>query len=204
MRILILGYRGSGKTTAGDIIAFADPECEPHNTTPPKSVSTSDILIRKYAQSTGLSVQRLVFEKDLHREALWKFGRILQGQDPSTIVREALVEASLSGCPKPWKLEQAATKLNSYGYVAVTGVRNQDELKVCRDKDLFNAVLWITRPGVGPGPTDYLGPIDADAVILNNGTPSELKNSLIRQAQRYTTTKCDSDWICSGLEVFDR
>ena len=69
--------------------------------------------------------------------------------DPARLVRECLDGSSI-----------------------VAGVRREVELACCWP--LFDCVLWVDRPGVEKGETDFLEPDDADLVIVNDGLECDL------------------------------
>jgi energy-coupling factor transporter ATP-binding protein EcfA2 len=73
MKILVLGYTGSGKTTAAEILAaiLDTSYC-----------NTSDKLIDDFAISIGLPSNVIANNKDKYRNQLLEFGRAKQKIDP--------------------------------------------------------------------------------------------------------------------------
>lgn len=171
MRVLIIGNRGCGKTTAGDLLAFTPPNISR------RSVSTSDVLVAKFAEFAHIPTNIIIEDKDQYRNRLWAYGRFLQRDDPLCIVKEALRlatdGASDIGC----------STLSS-GMAVVTGVRNVDEIEACRTHKLFDVIIWIEREGCISTYTDRITSCDADLIVLNNGTLEELKHNLLGAIQQ--------------------
>ena len=154
MKVLILGYSKCGKTTAGDIVASALNQGA-------KSVSTSDVLIGLLAADLGVTSDEIRSDKDRLRGKLWSKGRELQEQDPLSIVNHAVAMAMVGNdC-------------------VVTGVRNRDEIDALRANRTFDLIIWIDRCCCEAGPTDHIDPRDADIIISNSGTISELEQQLL-------------------------
>lgn len=99
MKILVLGYTGSGKTTAAEILA------ELLNT---RSLNTSDQLIEDFAVSIGTTPKFILEHKPEYREQLFKFGRAKQAIDPLyPQVQQLAVASILTGLRNPNEIEAA-------------------------------------------------------------------------------------------------
>jgi hypothetical protein len=73
MKLLVLGYSGTGKSLAAEILAQA------LNT---DYLNTSDQLVIELAESIDVSTSHILENKDLYRMRLFKFGRAKQEQNP--------------------------------------------------------------------------------------------------------------------------
>ena len=179
MRVLIIGNRGSGKTTAGDLIAYWPSSYRL------RSVSTSDVLIIKYANHASIPASMIIRNKDQYREQLWSYGRTLQEKDPGCLVKEALIQSAMQDQPLPFDESDVAQRLNGPGITVVTGVRNPDEMEVCRRLRMFNVIVWLQRDDADRGPTDLLDATYADVNVANNGTLEQLRESLLLVIQSH-------------------
>lgn len=119
-----------------------------------KVANESDYIIAEYAKENGLDVSEVVSHKSEYRERLYQYAREKQAKDPTYPVDLAFKD----------------------GANIITGTRNRDELVAKRK--FYDLIIWVERPGVGPGPTDKLLFIDADICVVNGGTIDELKNRL--------------------------
>lgn len=174
MRILIIGNKGSGKTTAGNLIAFIPPD------TQCQSISCSDIIIADFALTASVPPSHIIAHKDEYRDRLWRYARAIQEKNPTDIVRKALFAALMQGEPQPWDLGAISDRWDSPGFTVVTGVRNKDEIDAIREEKLFNLIIWIDRDGCTPDSTDQLTAQSADIVVPNNGTPDKLRDNLLQ------------------------
>ena len=155
MKVLVLGYSMAGKSTAAEIAASMLGCSNP--------VNTSDILIHDFCVSNNLPMDKVVNNKNLYRDALFKFGVQKQIIDPRYPVPEALEKSDV-----------------------VTGVRTPESLESVRH--MFNLIIWISRPSINRGPTDKLSSYDCDTTIINNGTMEELKVKLSNVLSKYAHT----------------
>lgn len=79
MKIIIIGYTGSGKTTVASAIAKL------WGTT---AINTSDYLINDYAQATGIDINKILSNKDKFRYELYQYGRARQDDNPLYLIEE--------------------------------------------------------------------------------------------------------------------
>ena len=99
MKIMVLGYSETGKTTVaqmlGEMLGLA-------------YANTSDQLIVEFAVKHGLSVDEVMAHKANHREALFSFGRARQREDPLWPQNVQLETNSiLTGLRNPNEIEAA-------------------------------------------------------------------------------------------------
>lgn len=73
MKILLLGYSGSGKSTAAELLAKI------LNTS---YANTSDVIIQDFARANKIPILDVVNNKEAYREKIWRFGREKQAKDP--------------------------------------------------------------------------------------------------------------------------
>lgn len=98
MKILVLGYTGSGKSTAADIIA------DIIGSSPP--VNTSDILIYDFCTSNKLYIDAVINNKNQYRNDLFNFGVEKQKIDPRYPVPDALKKSDvITGVRTPESLQ---------------------------------------------------------------------------------------------------
>jgi hypothetical protein len=80
-RILVIGYSGSGKTTAANCIA--------------PNISTSDVIIGEFCHKYDLHPEVVKANKGFYRDRLWQFGRDRQQSNPLYFVYKALEKSSI-------------------------------------------------------------------------------------------------------------
>lgn len=166
-RIAILGYTGSGKTTAGRYALKAmgyrkvinwDCTIEPAN--------ISDVLISEMGDEAGIEALWIDYCKPLLRQQLYWLGRGIELVDPLWLIRKCLERSPV-----------------------VCGIRTERELAasvheanlVDAKRALFDQYWWIER-GV-KGETDGLTCDDVERItrghgfvwIKNNGTLEQLR-----------------------------
>ena len=73
MKILVLGYTQSGKSTAAEILA---------DYLHSKYLNTSDQLVLELAQKLGITTQHILENKEQYRQQLFTYGRAKQATDP--------------------------------------------------------------------------------------------------------------------------
>lgn len=99
MKIVVLGYTESGKTTVADMIA---------ETRGVSYINTSDVLIDDFAAHKGIDGDEIRRDKDRWREDLFNFGRSRQASDPLYLIREPLKDADIiTGLRNPNELDAA-------------------------------------------------------------------------------------------------
>ena len=80
-RILVIGYSGSGKTTAANCLAY--------------NVSTSDVIIEEFCNKYDLHPDVVRTNKGFYRDRLWQFGRKKQENNPLYFVYKALEKSNI-------------------------------------------------------------------------------------------------------------
>lgn len=86
MKILVIGYSGSGKTTAAVLMSRY------LNT---NIANISDYIISEYAESINLDPKTILANKNAYRMPLWHYGRMKQSTDPLYFVRKAIEDADI-------------------------------------------------------------------------------------------------------------
>lgn len=86
----------------------------------------------------------------------------------------------ISAYNTPDKTKTAATMIER-GFDLYVGMRKRDELLACREKDVFDYVVWVDRADHLPlepkTSMDFVAE-DADFIIDNNGTLEELEQAV--------------------------
>lgn len=115
-RILVLGFTGSGKTTAGRVIAE-----ELHT----RCTSTSTVIINDLARKRRIDPRRIRRHKNKEdiRQELFDYGRAMCKRDPAFLVRQALKRGSVvDGCRRQDELAAAAPLFDLVVWVERPGV----------------------------------------------------------------------------------
>jgi hypothetical protein len=87
MKVLVLGYSKSGKSTAAEAVAKLIGS--------PPPVNTSDYLIRDFSESKGVKPEEILKNKDQYRQELYIYGKSRQATDPAYPVTEALKDSKV-------------------------------------------------------------------------------------------------------------
>lgn len=153
---VVLGYTGSGKTTAARYLS---------EITSIPFTDTSGVLIKLYCEDKGYDVDTIIENKDEHRQNLYEYGKKLQKEDPSILIKECLDRGSI-----------------------LCGLRRQSELDFLKDSGHNPVVIWIHRDGITKNPTDEIAPSEADIVVNNDGSLDELKKKMGDIANEYYAT----------------
>ncbi len=116
-------------------------------------IDTSTIIIQQFAAANNLSPGEIAQNKESYRDDLFNYARSIQEEDPAYFVDQALGTSDI-----------------------VCGVRNKDEVEATKHK--FDLTLWIDRSTAERSSTEMVGPEDADVVVDNDGTISQLRFQL--------------------------
>lgn len=166
---LFVGPPHHGKTTARKMFS---------ELTGIRGASTSDVIYAFLAQHKGIPESELrAFDKEDIRKELIEFGDYLCG----SIGKLELVKADKPVRTDLYRGPSALVRaLFHGGFRALDGVRRKLELQEVRDRmqwmGLPTIVTWIERPGQ-PVIADntQLSKEDADQIIFNDGTPTDLR-----------------------------
>jgi dephospho-CoA kinase len=120
--------------------------------------STSHFIIEDFARENGLDANAVTERKEQYRQQLFEYALSRQKQNIAYPLDAAISEA--------------------HPHLAISGVRTVEQLQAVRR--LFNLIIWVNRPGIGPGKTDGVTEQDArpDQVIQNDGTLEDLSNKV--------------------------
>ena len=141
MKILVLGFTRSGKTTVAEIIS---------DITGLVCANTSDAIINEYALEHDLNYHTIIKNKDQYRERIFKFARQRQTQDPLWPQEIQLRTCSiLTGLRNRDELK-AASAYNLYGkvlWVDRDGVTKSktDDIDINIVKEYFNDVVIVSN-----------------------------------------------------------
>lgn len=170
---LFIGPPRQGKTTARKIF------CE---LTGLRGASCSDVIYALLAQHKGVPESELrAFEKEQIRKDLIEFGDYLCG----SIGKLELVKSDKPIREDLYRAPSALVRtLFHTGHRAVDGVRRRLELQETKDRmewlGVPVVVFWVERPGTeAVKDNTAVTAADADHVIVNDGSPSDLKAKLV-------------------------
>lgn len=166
-RILIVGWGRAGKDTAAEML--------------------SRITGIPYAGSTSWAAKEIVArELGIHPQMAWETRH--QNRDKW----KAICDEYRAGCQTVliWRALASVNEEKSSGITAgwrgiVAGVRDAAELRVAKEEQLFDKILWIHRPETPKDPTVTFTAGDCDCVIMNNGTLDELHKKLFLFAETF-------------------
>jgi hypothetical protein len=170
--VLFIGQPRHGKTTARKILSemIGQP-----------GASCSDViypLLAKHLKMTEAELRAM--EKEETRPMLVEFGDYLCGKTQHLSVVPG-------GTPGPGVYFRSPSTLFRSLYLMgiriIDGVRRKEELDEIRQilhwLNVPLVVFWVERPGNPPtGDNTAVTSKDADAVLLNDGTPTQLKEKL--------------------------
>lgn len=165
---IFIGPPHHGKTTARKLF------CE---LTGLQGASTSDVVYALLSAHKGVEEKDLrVLDKEVIRPELVDFGDYLCGSRDS--MPDKPVEEDYFRAPSA-----LVRNLFHCDYRVVDGVRRQAELKEARFvmewMGIQTVVFWIERPGADTVKDNTaVTSADADVIIVNDGTPEDLKAKL--------------------------
>jgi len=119
----------------------------------PPPMACSDIIIRDFAKAANSCELCIRRNKGQYRVGLYEYGKERQMEDPCYPAPEILSRTNV-----------------------LNGIRTRKQYLACGA--LFDLIVWIDRPGYGPGKTDELRPGHADVRVVNDGTLVELRDRL--------------------------
>jgi hypothetical protein len=67
----------------------------------------------------------------------------------------------------------------------LTGIRKVSELEACQQRNLFDLILWVDRPGIPRDPTQEYGPERADFILRNDN----LERTIVKINRIFTFCK---------------
>jgi hypothetical protein len=121
---------------------------------------TTSLYLAKYvAARLGVTAQEAYRTRHLNRNFWHRVGREIRKQDPSLLIRESLEKAEIVG-----------------------GVRDLEEIVVCKKDQLVDLIVWIDNDRVGRDSTVKFSERDCDIVVQNHWTLEEFHHRLLRLA----------------------
>ena len=84
-----------------------------------------------------------------------------------------------------------AEEILEHNYSIYTGMRRRDEFEACKDKNLFNYVIWVDRSDIEPNESKdsmELTSKDADIIIENNSSVYNLKKEVFYVSEHINNT----------------
>ena len=172
MRILILGFTNSGKTTFAEMLRI---EMALHwvrlGTTElyvsPAVFNSSDIIIADYCKDNRIPLCIVKVCKGWFRKKLYKYGQMREKADPAYTYRPLLERDD----------------------IILTGLRTYRQVEVASRK--ADVVMWVSRPGCKAGPTDKMHRPSAARLVYNNGSLADLqeKAKLVAESLARKETK---------------
>jgi hypothetical protein len=122
--------------------------------------STSVYLARHVAARLGVSEQEAYRTRHRDRSLWHRVGNEIRRQDPGLLVRESLANAEIAG-----------------------GVRDREEIAVCRREDLVDLIVWVANDRVPHDATVTFGERDCDVTVPNHWGLDEFHRRLLRLAR---------------------
>ena len=171
---LFIGPPRQGKTTARKLF------CE---LTGLRGASCSDVIYALLSQHKGVPEAELrAIEKEVLRNELIEFGDYLCG----SVGKLEIVKTERSVREDLFRAPSALVRVLFHtGCRVVDGVRRRLELQETKDRmewlGIPVVVFWVERPGTEPvRDNTAVTAADADIVILNDGSPADLKTKLVQ------------------------
>ena len=122
---------------------------------------TTSLYLAKYvAARLGLSEQEAYRTRHQNRNLWHRVGKEVRKKDPGLLLRESLANAEIVG-----------------------GIRDREEMAVCRQEHLVDLVVWIDNDRVPSDSTVKFGERDCDISVPNHWSMQELEGRLLRLAR---------------------
>lgn len=151
MKIAVIGYTGSGKSTAASMLAEIMEV---------GAADTSAYLIRDYAKYAGISPQHILSNKHKYRDDLFKYARSIQLNDPLYLIKQALSDASIiTGIRNPDEIRASRNLFDYIIWIDNPGINagSTDKLdesyaditvhNIGSTEDLYNILLMLVDSG---------------------------------------------------------
>ncbi len=122
--------------------------------------TTSRFQAKYVAARLGVTEQEAYRTRHLHRNLWHRVGNEVRKRDPVLLIRESLAHAEIVG-----------------------GIRDHEEMAVCRQEHLVDLVVWINNDRVPSDSTVKFGERDCDISIPNHWTIEEFQRRLLRLAR---------------------
>lgn len=122
---------------------------------------TTSVYLAKYvAARLGLSVEEAYRTRHQNRNFWHRVGKEIRKRDPGLLIRESLEHAEIVG-----------------------GVRDREEMVVCRQAQLVDLIVWIGNDRVPRDATLKFGERDCDITVPNHWSLEEFQQRLRRLAR---------------------
>jgi hypothetical protein len=122
--------------------------------------STSVYLARYVAERLGVSEQEAYLTRHSNRNFWHRVGNEVRRRDPGLLIRESLLHAEIVG-----------------------GVRDLEEINICRQEHLVDLIVWISNERVKSDSTVKFTKRDCDIIVPNHWSLEEFHLRLLRLAQ---------------------
>jgi hypothetical protein len=122
--------------------------------------STSRYLARYVAARLGVSEEEAYRTRHLNRNLWHRVGNQVRKQDPGLLIRASLAHAEIVG-----------------------GVRDLAEIRICRQEQLVDLIVWIANERVPRDSTLHFDERECDIVVPNHWTLDEFQGRLLRLAR---------------------
>jgi hypothetical protein len=122
--------------------------------------TTSRYLAKYVAARLGTSEEEAYQTRHLNRSLWHRVGNELRRRDPGLLIREAVAHAEIVG-----------------------GVRDVQEIAVCRQEQLVDLIVWIANDRARKRATVNFTERDCDIIVPNHWGLDELHGRLLRLAR---------------------
>jgi len=152
-RILFVGHGRSGKDECAKIL---------HNRGPFVASGSLSWFALPYIAKFQRLIEQDAWERRHQFRDQWEryCNNVLRAQDDLFLVKLALGKGNV-----------------------VTGVRGRAEMDACKSSGLFDAIVWVERPGIPEDPTVKFIREDCNLIIHNDGDLDDLRDTVLAWAR---------------------
>ena len=162
-KFLIIGHAGHGKDTVCELLQKHGNLQFCSSSLAAVDLGVFDVIIKEYLSDSNLPLStlrsQLYSAKNNFRKEMFDAIQEYNRQDKTRLAANVLADSDI-----------------------YCGMRSREEFQACKDKGLFNLVIWVDaslRKAAEPKTSNQLLKYDADIIISNDGTLKELEDKVI-------------------------